>query len=180
MQAGGGQQIAELVVSEKGAALRFGLCAETETAQAAQLFSELAALDERIFGASAWGQENFQKNAAQAYDHLLLCLEQDDVSEYGRVCGYALLRAIDDAELLLIGVDEALRGQGIGRRLLSAALELAGEKAVFLEVRAGNIPARRLYEACGFSEIDVRKRYYKAPEEDAVLMERKADVRVER
>ena len=39
-----------------------------------------------------------------------------------------------------------------------------------LEVRAGNTPARALYESMGFQTVGVRKNYYEKPTEDAILM----------
>jgi ribosomal-protein-alanine N-acetyltransferase len=39
-----------------------------------------------------------------------------------------------------------------------------------LEVRAENTAAQKLYQACGFEVIGRRRRYYKAPVEDALLM----------
>jgi ribosomal protein S18 acetylase RimI-like enzyme len=39
-----------------------------------------------------------------------------------------------------------------------------------LEVRAQNAAAQKLYQACGFEVIGRRRRYYKAPVEDALLM----------
>ncbi len=41
---------------------------------------------------------------------------------------------------------------------------------LFLEVRASNHIARRLYEKFGFKTIGVRKGYYINPIEDAIVM----------
>ena len=42
--------------------------------------------------------------------------------------------------------------------------------ALTLEVRAGNEAARNLYKSCGFREEAVRKKYYRHPVEDAIIM----------
>jgi phosphoribosylglycinamide formyltransferase 1 len=51
-------------------------------------------------------------------------------------------------------VDEHHRGRGVGRRLLDAIVQharsLEGLEQLELSVTAGNVPARRLYEALGF------------------------------
>lgn len=57
------------------------------------------------------------------------------------------------ARILSIAVHPAFRGQGVGGRLLRAGLrrlDAAGTAAVRLEVRPGNIAARKLYESAGF------------------------------
>jgi ribosomal protein S18 acetylase RimI-like enzyme len=48
----------------------------------------------------------------------------------------------------------------------------AGARVALLEVRAGNVAARALYESLGFRACGVRREYYTAPVEDAVLMRR--------
>jgi ribosomal protein S18 acetylase RimI-like enzyme len=45
---------------------------------------------------------------------------------------------------------------------------------VFLEVRAGNEVAQRLYASLGFERIAVRPRYYQPGGEDAWVMRRSA------
>jgi ribosomal-protein-alanine N-acetyltransferase len=49
-----------------------------------------------------------------------------------------------------------------------------GATAVFLEVRADNPPAQRMYERFGFERIGVRRRYYDDGT-DAFTMMRKLD-----
>ena len=41
---------------------------------------------------------------------------------------------------------------------------------MLLEVRASNTAAQSLYAAHGFTRIGLRRRYYQAPQEDAVVM----------
>lgn len=83
----------------------------------------------------------------------------------GAVVGFALSRAImDEAELLLIAVDPAHRGGGIGGALLRstiAACEDRGVKRLHLEVRANN-PAIAFYARHGFARAGVRRNYYRS------------------
>ncbi len=51
----------------------------------------------------------------------------------------------------------------------------AGVRVWHLEVRQSNESAIRLYEKLGFVQDGLRKGYYEAPKEDAVLMSRKED-----
>lgn len=56
-----------------------------------------------------------------------------------------------------VAVSEPYRRQGIGRKLVEAAIELIGERGgqvAYLYVREDNLPARHLYERLGFVEID--------------------------
>jgi ribosomal-protein-alanine N-acetyltransferase len=41
---------------------------------------------------------------------------------------------------------------------------------IFLEVRASNGEAKKIYESLGFTTLGVRKSYYSSPVEDAVVM----------
>lgn len=83
----------------------------------------------------------------------------------------------DELEILNIAVVPAWRGRGIGGRLLDHVLQQADKMGMnrgYLEVRAGNVPARRLYARHGFQIVGTRKRYYADTGEDALLMVRQA------
>ena len=80
-----------------------------------------------------------------------------------------------EAHILNLCVDEAYRAQGLGRRMLEALLERArsaGMGDAFLEVRPSNAIALRLYRACGFEQVGVRRGYYQAVDgrEDAAVL----------
>jgi RimJ/RimL family protein N-acetyltransferase len=77
----------------------------------------------------------------------------------GSICGHVDLRARPERAsshrcLLGMGVHRDWRRQGLGERLLAHALDWAGSQPaldwVDLEVLSSNLPARRLYERCGF------------------------------
>lgn len=94
----------------------------------------------------------------------------------GAVIGYCLAWIVgDEAELANIAVDPAARRQGVGADLLDQFLLSAdghGVTTTFLEVRAGNDAALRLYASRGFAPVGRRKRYYRKPDEDAIVMRR--------
>ncbi|MEM7416412.1 MAG: ribosomal protein S18-alanine N-acetyltransferase [Gemmatimonadota bacterium] len=91
-----------------------------------------------------------------------------------RVVGYSILWCIlDQGELANIAITPSRRGQGLGRILLSHVVREAGARGVaklFLEVRASNDAALRMYEAFGFERVGVRRDYYDRPKEDAHVM----------
>ena len=81
--------------------------------------------------------------------------------------------ALDEAEILNLGVAPPRRQHGLGRALVEAMLGLLADLAVvnvFLEVRESNAVARRMYAALGFAEVGRRRGYYRLPTEDAVVL----------
>ncbi len=95
-----------------------------------------------------------------------------------RVQGYSIMSvAAGEAHLLNICIAKALRGQGIGRRLLDYMLERArsaGAEKLFLEVRPSNQRALELYRQADFQMVGVRPSYYRARQgkEDAAVLVR--------
>ena len=94
----------------------------------------------------------------------------------GRPVGYLLASALaPEGELLRIGVCPEYRKRGIGGALMERFL-LKSENllcdTLFLEVRADNAPAISLYRRYGFFDCGIRKKYYKNPECDALLMKK--------
>ena len=84
----------------------------------------------------------------------------------GELLGYVIVlfsRASAHARIYSIAVAGAARGQGLGRKLLTAA-EKESEQAscisIRLEVRRDNDPAIALYKACGYRQFDRISDYY--------------------
>ena len=114
-----------------------------------------------LHGASfnrGWSEHEFEQLLT---DRSVIC----DRAANGRASlGFILSRrAADEAEILSVAVARAWQGRGLARRLLDLHLRrLAGlgARAVFLEVDADNVPARRLYDRAGFAEAGRRPGYY--------------------
>lgn len=97
-----------------------------------------------------------------------------------RACGFSAARmAGPESELLLLAVDPADRGRGIGQRLMKDWQRWAAEQGAedyFLEMRADN-DAIHLYARAGFSECGRRAAYYRGQDgvvRDAITMRRSA------
>jgi len=92
----------------------------------------------------------------------------------GDVLGYAGLAAYSgEAHVLTLGVARAEQGRGLGGALLRdllLAAEHSGAREVYLDVRADNRVAQRLYARHGFVPIGVRRRYYQPSGTDAIVM----------
>jgi ribosomal-protein-alanine N-acetyltransferase len=79
----------------------------------------------------------------------------------------------DEAHIVTIAVRESHRRQGLGERLLIAAVRLAqaqGEALLTLEVRVSNVAALELYKKYGFEQVGLRPRYYSDNHEDAYVL----------
>jgi [ribosomal protein S18]-alanine N-acetyltransferase len=92
----------------------------------------------------------------------------------GRLVGYGgLMFVVDEAHVTTLSVHPDRQGERIGTRLLAVLVREAlrrGTKALTLEVRAGNEPAKALYQRFGFAPAGIRKNYYAEVGEDALIM----------
>lgn len=88
----------------------------------------------------------------------------------GKPAGFAVWRAVGEGEfeLLNLAVDLPIRRRGVGAALIAAL----PSGRVFIEVRESNTGARAFYLRYGFTLIGVRKKYYRSPTEDGIVMER--------
>jgi len=82
---------------------------------------------------------------------------------------------LDESSLIEICIAPNFQGQGLGRQLLQHYIDHATTKGVdscWLEVRASNTSARKLYQALDFNEVDCRVNYYPTDtgHEDAIIM----------
>lgn len=118
-----------------------------------------------------WTRGNFSDALASACACMVYAAEEG-------LLGYAvLLPALDEVQLLTIGIAAEHQRQGMGRKLLDELMEWArgrGMRRMLLEVRPANAAALALYRSAGFSQIGLRRDYYAALQgrEDAIVMER--------
>ncbi|WP_191602132.1 ribosomal protein S18-alanine N-acetyltransferase [Marinomonas algicola] len=82
---------------------------------------------------------------------------------------------LDESELELIVVHPECRRLGYAKQLIEQWFdEMMGRHVsqFILEVRESNLPAISLYQNVGFVPVGLRKNYYAAPNEHALLMNR--------
>ena len=100
---------------------------------------------------------------------LFLVAERDGVA-----VGYVGCQTVlDEGYITNVAVSPDCRRQGVGRALIGTRVSHAGAQGlafVTLEARTSNMPAIALYENAGFQKVGVRKNFYTAPVEDALLM----------
>jgi len=127
---------------------------------------------ERAAFSDPWSADSFRDALAHPAMYFACARDGDDA-----VVGYVVAWFVaDEGEIANLAVDPAGWGEGVGKRLLDAALAEGarrGAESVYLEVRESNARARRLYASRGFEEVGRRKGYYRRPEEDAIVLRRK-------
>ncbi|HEX4060094.1 MAG TPA: ribosomal protein S18-alanine N-acetyltransferase [Streptosporangiaceae bacterium] len=151
----------------------------------------VTALEQELFPEDAWTPRMFASELAGVPDsrHYLVA------EAAGRIVGYAGLLAplppppgpsrgagrhepgiLADVATMAVAADHW--GRGIGSALLTALLTEAADRGcaeVFLEVRADNPRAQRLYRRHGFTAVGLRRGYYQPSGMDAIVMHRPTD-----
>ncbi len=132
---------------------------------------QVMAIEERSFS-TPWTRNLFLAEFRNRQISLMLVALSGAVGR--EVVGYIVCWVfVDEVHLLDLATNETFRRQGIGRRLVHAALRTAyqwGARKAFLEVRRSNAAAFALYEGLGFRQTQVRSEYYENPVEDAIVM----------
>ena len=128
------------------------------------------ALELELFGDEAWSKQMLiGELGQQPVSRYYLVAEQD-----GGIVAYAgLMAAGGQGDVLTVAVATARWGQGIGTALVERLLTEAARRGcteVFLEVRADNARAHRLYRRFGFTDIGIRRAYYQPSGTDAIVM----------
>ncbi|MGQ0761483.1 MAG: ribosomal protein S18-alanine N-acetyltransferase [Acidobacteriota bacterium] len=136
---------------------------------------EVVALEE-MCNLSPWGWDAYHTELQSAANSLMLVARAaGSMSEAERpIVGFIVARELaEEIHINNVAVKPEFRSRGLGSMLLKTALAWGRERRArqaVLEVRAGNNMAHQLYRGCGFEVIGRRRRYYKSPVEDALLM----------
>ena len=129
-----------------------------------ELVPAIAAMERECFPGEAWPEDLIARLLSR------FTLAEED----GNLLGYLVLSSVlDEGSVDNVAVAPAYRRRGVADALLDdaeARARVLGLASVTLEVRAGNLPAIRLYEKHGFREVGRRPNYYERPREDAILM----------
>lgn len=125
----------------------------------------LAEIEKTCFHAP-WSEKMLREELGKG---IFLVAERD-----GQAVGYVGCQTVlDEGYITNVAVSPDCWRQGVGRALIEELARRAraqGLSFVTLEARASNAPAIALYEGAGFGRVGVRKNFYTAPSEDAVLM----------
>ena len=123
---------------------------------------------EKLCFSDPWSEKSVASELENDLSLWLVALEDDRVAGYvgsQSVCG--------EADMMNVAVHPDYRRRGIGEAVINALIDelKVGEiHSLTLEVRASNAPAIALYEKLGFSQVGLRKNYYRNPREDALIL----------
>lgn len=130
---------------------------------------QIAALEKSCFS-DPWSEKSL---ASELNNPLALWLAAMDGD---RVAGYIGAQTVlGESDMMNLAVDPAYRRQGVARALVAAlvdALRQEGSRSITLEVRESNLPAGKLYEGLGFTQVGLRRGYYEKPREDARILKK--------
>lgn len=115
------------------------------------------------------GQYDAQAELARTYARVWVAREAAGAAPVAFALAWLVA---DEVHLLHLGTHPAARRRGAARALIDAIVREAATRqarAVLLEVRRSNLPARTLYESAGFQVDGTRLGYYRDGE-DAIEM----------
>ena len=128
---------------------------------------------ERACFAKPWTEGDFLEKLSLDTAHYFVYDENGEAAAYIGMNAY-----LDEGYVDNIAVLPKYRRRGIANALINAAVDTARDlrlSFLSLEVRESNEAARNLYEKTGFVPVGVRKNFYSAPRENAVIMTRYFD-----
>ena len=136
----------------------------------------IAGIERSIAELPHWAAAEYERYLEDVVGETRLLLVAE-VEGSGEVCGFAAaaLAAADAlvAELESVAVLPAMRRAGFARELCLGVMAWAwgrGAAAMELEVRSKSAGAIALYRSLGFSQVGERRRYYRDPADDALLL----------
>ena len=135
---------------------------------------QIAALEALCFGSAAWSEMSIEGELRSVWSYWLVAVEDDQVVGY-----IASQSSVDESDVMNVAVHPDWRRKGIAEKLMESlveALKSRGSHALTLEVRASNAPAIALYEKLGFSQVGLRKNYYRNPKEDALILRKEWEI----
>ena len=133
----------------------------------------IRALEQETDTAAHWAEREYDALFATEAP-LRVALVGTSEADRNHLIGFVIARcAAAEWEIENVVVAPEKRRRAVGIKIIRELLvraQSAGVTSVLLEVRESNTAARRLYEKLGFSRQGRRSKYYRNPEEDALLL----------
>jgi len=127
----------------------------------------VAALEQASFS-TPWSEKSIGEELNNEWAIWYVALEEETLLGY-----IGVQFGLDGGDIMTIATAPEARNRGLGQKLVETILDIFREKDLgylTLEVRPSNAPALRLYEKLGFQQVGRRKKYYREPTEDALLL----------
>jgi len=124
--------------------------------------------DSQIFS-DGWSEKSWMSSIKSDMEAVPVAV----IKETGDIAAFAAVSWVfDEANINRIAVRSEFRGNRLGTLLLEwIEKTLPEDVAIFnLEVRESNKHAIEMYEKFGYTVLGRRKKFYRNPEEDALLM----------
>lgn len=131
-----------------------------------QWIPAVADLELRCFS-DPWSAEALLEVIKKPEFCYLIACEGEKMLGYG---GFYV--AADEASITNIATEPEARNKGVATAVIEAIKKeavKAGAGSLFLEVRASNEKAIRVYERCGFERLGLRRNFYEKPREDGLV-----------
>ena len=129
---------------------------------------------EKLCFSDPWSESSIASELQSRLSHWLVAVED------GKLLGYIGSQSVlGQSDMMNVAVHPDHRRRGIAEALilaLSRDLQAQGNTCLMLEVRASNAPAIALYEKLGFTQVGLRKNYYRHPKEDALILRKEWEV----
>ena len=129
--------------------------------------AQVAQLEALCFS-DPWSETSVASELTNPLSCWLVSLEND------RVTGYVGSQTVvGETDMMNIAVHPDFRRRGIAEALileLIDGLKARENHCLTLEVRASNTSAIALYGKLGFTQVGLRKNYYRNPREDALIL----------
>ena len=136
--------------------------------ESAAALGDVLAIDEESF-LRPWTEAMYADELARPEtSHLWVARIGSEAAGY---CAFWIV--VDELHINNLAVRPRFRRRGVAGALVAHTLALGearGARRAMLEVRASNAAARALYARMGFQEVSVRRAYYQAPVEDALVL----------
>jgi ribosomal-protein-alanine N-acetyltransferase len=128
---------------------------------------QVAALEAICFR-DPWSEASVRSELTNPLSLWLVATENDMVTGY-----VGSQTVLDESDMMNVAVHPDHRRRGIAESLVTAlcdSLKQKGSSSLTLEVRSSNLGAIALYEKLGFTQVGLRKNYYRNPKEDALIL----------
>lgn len=128
---------------------------------------QVAELEKKCFS-DPWSEKSIAGELDNKLAYWLVAVEGDFVAGY-----VGSQTVMGETDMMNIAVHPDYRRRGVAEALVNTLvlrLKAMDSHSLTLEVRSSNAPAIALYQKHGFSQVGLRKNYYRNPREDALIL----------